>query len=130
MSEIPPPKHGRPWRDGGYDRDEVEVCPHHPDLTEDRHQQALYRLSAAAQYLYDTMNGDHRSSETGVRPPDPLPQMAMERVREAQIAIEDAIKHGQRTRRRCLGGELELHERPGPQCPDTHENDDGEEPKP
>lgn len=79
-------------------------------LTEDRHQQALYRLAAVAQYLYDTMNGDAESD----RPtPDPLPQMAMEPLREAQRQIDLAIKEGQRTRRKCLGGHLDLVERLG-----------------
>jgi hypothetical protein len=80
-------------------------------LTEDRHQQALYRLAAVAQYLYDTMNGD-ADSDRDV--PDPLPLMSMEQVREAQRLIDLAIKHGQRTRRECLGGHIELVERPGP----------------
>lgn len=79
-------------------------------LTEDRHQQALYRLEAVAEYLYDTMNGNAESD----RPtPDPLPQMAMEQVREVQRRLDLAIKHGQRTRRKCLGGHLDLVERPG-----------------
>ena len=30
-------------------------------ITEDRHQQALYRLAAIGQYLYDTMNGGPES---------------------------------------------------------------------
>lgn len=76
-------------------------------LTEDRHQQALYRLAAVGQYLYDTMNGDAESDRDT---PDPLPQLAMEQVREAQRLIDLAIKHGQRTRRRCIGGELRLVE--------------------
>jgi hypothetical protein len=54
-------------------------------LTDDQHQQALYRLAAVGQYLYDTMAGD----------------------------ADLAIKHGQRTRRRCLGGQLDLVERRG-----------------
>jgi hypothetical protein len=78
-------------------------------LTEDRHQQALYRLAAVGQYLYDTMNGDQESDR---ETPDPLPLMAMECVREAQRQIDLAIKHGQRSRRRCLGGDLRLVERP------------------
>jgi hypothetical protein len=78
-------------------------------LTEDGHQQALYRLAAVAQYLYDTMNGDAESDRDTS---DPLPQLAMESVREAQRQIDFAIKHGQRTRRRCLGGDLKLVERP------------------
>jgi hypothetical protein len=77
-------------------------------LTEDPHQQALYRLAAVAQYLYDTMAGDVDSDR-----PEPMPQMAMECVREAQRQIDLAIKHGQRTRRTCLGGDLELVEREG-----------------
>lgn len=76
-------------------------------LTEDNHQQALYRLAAVGQYLYDTMAGNEDSDR-----PEPLPQMAMECVREAQRQIDQAIKHGQRTRRRCLGGDLKLVERP------------------
>lgn len=85
-------------------------------ITEDRHQQALYRLAAVAQYLYDTMNGD---ADSGRDVPDPLPLLSMERVREAQRLIDLAIKHGQRTRRQCLGGHLELVERPGPwEAPD------------
>lgn len=81
-------------------------------LTEDRHQQALYRLAAVAQYLYDTMNGDEESDRAI---PDPLPPLAMEPLRGAQNLIDLAIKYGQRTRRECLGGELKLVERPGPQ---------------
>lgn len=77
-------------------------------LTKDAHQQALYRLAAIDQYLYDTMAGDEESDR-----PEPLPAMAMECVREAQRQILLAIKHGQRTRRRCLGGHLELVEQPG-----------------
>lgn len=80
-------------------------------IAEDRHQQALYRLAAVAQYLYDTMNGDADSDRAT---PDPLPLLAMEQVREAQRLIDLAIKHGQRTRRECLGGHLELVERVGP----------------
>lgn len=79
-------------------------------LTEDRHQQALYRLAAVQQYLYDTMNGDHDSDRNT---PDPLPAMAMDHVREIQRLLFHAIKDGQRTRRECLGGHLELVERPG-----------------
>jgi hypothetical protein len=77
-------------------------------LTEDQHQQALYRLAAIDQYLYDTMAGDEDSDR-----PEPLPLMAMECVREAQRQILAAIKHGQRTRRECLGGHLKLVERAG-----------------
>ena len=77
-------------------------------LTDDHHQQALYRLAAVGQYLYDTMAGDEDSDR-----PEPLPQMAMECVRVAQRQIDLAIKHGQRTRRECLGGHLRLVERPG-----------------
>mgnify|MGYP003575497979 CR=1 FL=1 len=76
-------------------------------LTEDRHQQALYRLAAVAQYLYDTMNGDE-GSERDIA--DPLPLMAMEPLREAQRQIDLAIKNGQRSRRRCLGGQIQLVE--------------------
>lgn len=83
-------------------------------LTEDRHQQALYRLAATAQYLYDTMNGDADSNRAT---PDPLPLMAMEPLREAQRLLDLAIKNGQRTRRQCLGGHLELVERRGPLSP-------------
>lgn len=83
-------------------------------LTEDRHQQALYRLAAVAQYLYDTMNGSPRSDRTA---DDPLPALSMERVREAQDAIDAAIKNGQRTRRTCLAGQLELIEREPPPRP-------------
>lgn len=79
-------------------------------LTDDRHQQALYRLAAVAQYLYDTMNGDAESDRDI---PDPLPVISMEQVREAQRVIDLAIKHGQRTRRECLGGQLVLCERAG-----------------
>lgn len=78
-------------------------------LTEDRRQQALYRLAAVGQYLYDTMAGDADSDR-----PEPMPAMAMECVREAQRQIDLAIKLGQRTRRECLGGHLELVERRGP----------------
>ena len=77
------------------------------ELPADRRQVALWRLAAVAQYLYDTMNGD---SDSDRDVPDPLPLMSMEQVREAQRLIDLAIKHGQRTRRRCIGGELELHE--------------------
>jgi hypothetical protein len=77
-------------------------------LTDDQHQQALYRLAAVGQYLYDTMAGDADSDR-----PEPMPAMAMEHVREAQRQIDLAIKHGQRTRRRCLGGQLDLVERRG-----------------
>jgi hypothetical protein len=76
--------------------------------TDDKHQRALYRLAALAQYLYDTMAGDAESDR-----PEPMPQMAMECVREAQRQIDLAIKHGQRTRRECLGGHLELVEQLG-----------------
>ena len=79
-------------------------------LTEDKHQQALYRLAAVEQYLYDVMNGDEESDRDT---PDPLPLLSMECVREAQRQIMAAIKHGQRTRRECLGGHLELVERAG-----------------
>jgi hypothetical protein len=77
-------------------------------LTEDKHQQALYRLAAVGQYLYDVMAGNADSDR-----PEPLPLMAMECVREAQRQIDLAIKHGQRTRRGCLGGHLVLVEREG-----------------
>lgn len=77
-------------------------------LTDDRHQQALYRLAAVGQYLYDTMNGDADSDRDT---PDPLPLIAMESVREVQRLIDKAIKDGQRTRRMCLDGHLELVER-------------------
>lgn len=84
-------------------------------LTEDRHQQALYRLAAVEQYLYDTMNGDEESDRDR---PDPLPSLSMEHVRAAQVAIHAAIKVGQRTRRECLGGQIELSERrPAPVSP-------------
>lgn len=79
-------------------------------LTEDRHQQALYRLAAVTQYLYDTMNGDDESDRDT---PDPLPLLSMEKVREAQRLLDAAIKQGQRTRRECLGGHLQLVEREG-----------------
>lgn len=83
-------------------------------LTEDRHQQALYRLAAVSQYLYDTMNGNADSD----RPePDPLPWLSMEKVREAQVAIDAAIKNGQRTRRICLAGQIELIEQQPPPLP-------------
>lgn len=81
---------------------------HYVHLTDDKHQQALYRLAAIDQYLYDTMAGDEDSDR-----PEPLPLMAMECVREAQRQIQAAIKHGQRTRPECLGGHLELVERAG-----------------
>jgi len=70
------------------------------------HQVALWRLAAVDQYLYDTMAGDAESER-----PEPLPLLAMEKVREAQAAIHQAIKNGQRTRRTCLGGEMKLAER-------------------
>jgi hypothetical protein len=76
------------------------------ELTEDRHQQALYRLAAVNQYLYDTMGGDERSDQSRA----PMPKLAMEPLREAQSLIELAIKNGQRTRRKCLGGDLVLIE--------------------
>ncbi len=74
---------------------------------DDRHQIALYRLAAIDQYLYDVMNGDRESSR---EEPDPLPLMSMECVRDVQDLIQKAIKNGQRTRRRCLGGEMKLSE--------------------
>jgi hypothetical protein len=76
-------------------------------LTQDKHQQALYRLAAVGQYLYDTMGGDADSDR-----PEPMPALAMECVREAQRQIDLAIRHGQRTRRSCLGGDLRLIEWP------------------
>jgi hypothetical protein len=77
------------------------------EIGDDRQQVALWRLAAVAQYLYDTMNGDAESDREA---PDPLPLLAMEPVREAQRLIDLAIKNGQRTRRRRIGGELELRE--------------------
>jgi hypothetical protein len=89
-------------------------------LTEDKHQQALYRLAAVGQYLYDTMAGDEDSDR-----PEPMPAMAMECVRKAQRQIDLAIKHGQRTRRRCLGGDLKLvewpYDEPSPSRPASRE---------
>lgn len=81
-------------------------------ITADKHQQALYRLAAIGQYLYDTMAGDEDSDRS-----EPMPAMAMECVREAQRQIDLALKHGQRTRRECLGGHLKLVEMLGPQRP-------------
>lgn len=74
---------------------------------DDRHQVALWRLSAVEQYLYDVMNGDEESDRDH---PDPMPALAMESVRDAQRAIREAIRVGQRARRKCIGGELELRE--------------------
>lgn len=88
-------------------REAPTLASRYVKLTEDRHQQALYRLAAVGQYLYDTM-GDRGSDR-----PAPLPLMAMEPLWEAQRLIDLAIKHGQRTRRDCLGGQLELVERVG-----------------
>jgi len=82
-------------------------------LTEDRAQQAIFRLAAVDQYLYDVMNGDDESDRDR---PDPLPSLPMDHVREAQRQIRDALKYAQRTRRRCVGGELELVERKGLQA--------------
>lgn len=95
------------------------------ELQADRHQAALQRLAAAAQYLYDTMGGDHRSSEPTAR--SPLPLLATESVRDAQRAIDKAIKDGQRTRRSCLGGELVLVERWRPEylATPTPQNEEG-----
>jgi hypothetical protein len=77
------------------------------DVDTDRHKVALWRLAAVAQYLYDTMNGDAESDRNR---PDPLPPYAMEKVRDAQAAIDEAIGRGQRTRRVTIGGELDLNE--------------------
>lgn len=77
-------------------------------IHDDRHQVALWRLAAVEQYLYDTMNGDHESDRMT---PDPMPKLAIEQVREAQQCIRRAIREGQRTRRSCIGGEMELAER-------------------
>jgi len=74
-------------------------------LTDDKHQQSLYRLAAVGQYLYDSFGSDENRGG--------LPLLALEKVREAQDAIDEAIKQGQRTRRRCIGGEIKLVERPG-----------------
>lgn len=79
--------------------------PDHPAKA-DPHQLALYRLVAVAQYLYDT-TGDADSDR-----PSPLPGLATEHLRKAQAEIDEAIKQGQRTRRRCIGGELVLRETP------------------
>lgn len=70
----------------------------------DAHQLALYRLHAVSQYLYDTM-ADADSDR-----PSPLPGLATEHLRNAQVEIDEAIKQGQRTRRECLAGQLELSE--------------------
>jgi hypothetical protein len=90
-------------------------------LTQDKHQEALYRLAAVTQYLYDTM-GDADSDR-----PDPLPLMAMEPLREAQRLLDLAIKHGQRTRRRCLGGDLRLIEWPYDAALPSRESDQTKE---
>lgn len=71
----------------------------------DRHQVALWRLAAVAQYLYDTMAGDGDSDRGS-----PLPSLATESLREAQRLIDVAIKDGQRTRRSCIAGQVELCE--------------------
>jgi hypothetical protein len=46
-------------------------------------------------------------------------------VRKAQRQIDLAIKHGQRTRRRCLGGDLKLvewpYDEPSPSRPASRE---------
>lgn len=79
------------------------------EVGDDQHRVTLERLAAVGQYLYDTMNGDAASGDQ--RPPDPLPELAMEHVRAAQAAIDAAIKAGQRARPGCVGGELDLAER-------------------
>jgi hypothetical protein len=76
-------------------------------VSDDPHVAALWRLAGVAQYLYDTMGGDYRSS--GDRP-SPLPALATENLREAQRRIDKAIGAGLRIRRVCLGGELDLVE--------------------
>lgn len=86
-------------------------------LTDDPHQQALYRLAALGQYLFDTMGSGPESDR-----PRPMPVIAMEHVWEAQRQIDLAIKQGQRTRRRCLGGELELVEQAGHLAPASSKN--------
>lgn len=91
---------------------ERDMTGHYIRITEDRHQEALYRLALVQQYLYDTMNGG--GQRTGRGTPDPLPVLSMDQVREVQRLIDLAIKYGQRTRRECLGGHLELDERRGP----------------
>lgn len=63
-------------------------------------QEALERLSAAHQYLYDTMNGDQESDRPA---PDPLPAVAMEHVRRAQVELHEAIRVGARRDRRKVG---------------------------
>lgn len=78
------------------------------ELTVDPHTAALFRLAAVTQYLYDTTGGDNFSSEQFHR--SPLPEMATEKVREAQRLLHEAVKDGQRVRRVCIGGELTLTE--------------------
>lgn len=77
-------------------------------MTSDPHQQALYRLAAASDYLRQTMNGGPGSTRDR---PDPLPLLAMQRVRAAQSALADAIRLGARVRRETLCGQIELHEK-------------------
>lgn len=98
----------------------AEPLPPYIRLTDDRHQQALWRLSAVSQYLYDTMNGDSDSDRDRS---DPLPLIAMEKVRDIQALLDEAIKQGQRTRRSCIGGEIVLAEQPGPQAPEQEDTD-------
>jgi hypothetical protein len=74
------------------------------ELGGDRHLVGLWRLSAVSQYLYDTMAGGTSIAD------GPLPLMAMEKVREAQEAIDDAIRLGRRARPAVLGGEMQLVE--------------------
>ena len=81
-------------------------------FTDDAHQQSLYRLAAVSQYLYDCFGNNTNRGE--------LPLLALEQVRKAQDAIDEAIKQGQRVRRRCLGGELDLIEKPGHLAPTIH----------
>ncbi len=80
-------------------------------LDVDKHQQALWRLAAVSQYLYDTMAGDSKSDR-----PEPLPGLAMDAVRQAQACLDRALMYGARTRPRkeCSGGQIELVERVGP----------------
>jgi hypothetical protein len=69
-------------------------------VDDDPLQEALERLSAVGQYLYDTMNGDEDSDRDR---PDPLPAVAMECVRRAQVAVDEAIRLGSRRDRRKVG---------------------------
>lgn len=68
-----------------------------------RHEAAMRRLAAVGQYLYDTMNGDGDSS-SDERPSDPLPELAMEHIRQAQELLYKALGAGRRACRADVDG--------------------------